>query len=30
MRQEGDVNLARARLQAMNKLLSDAESYLTE
>lgn len=25
MRQEGDINLARARLQAMRKLLSDAE-----
>lgn len=30
MRQEGDVNLARARLQAMRKLLNDAEHYLTE
>jgi hypothetical protein len=30
VRQEGDTNLARARLQAMRKLLSDAERYLTE
>jgi hypothetical protein len=30
MRQEGDANLARARLQAMRKLLTDAERYLTE
>lgn len=30
MRQEGDVNLARARLQAMRKLLTEAERYLTE
>jgi hypothetical protein len=28
MQQEGDVNLARARLQAMRKLLADAEIYL--
>jgi hypothetical protein len=28
MRQEGDVNIARARLQAMRKLLGDAERYL--
>jgi hypothetical protein len=30
MRQEGDANLARARLQAMRKLLTEAESFLTE
>ena len=30
MRQEGDANLARARLQAMRKLLTEAERYLTE
>jgi len=30
MRQEGDANLARARLQAMRKLLTDAVRYLTE
>lgn len=30
MRQEGDANLARARLQAMRKLLTEAEGYLTE
>jgi hypothetical protein len=30
MRQEGDVGLARARLQAMRKLLTDAERYLTD
>ncbi len=30
MRQEGDANLARARLQAMRKLLAEAERYLTE
>jgi hypothetical protein len=29
MRQEGDASIARARLQAMRKLLSDAERYLT-
>lgn len=29
MRQEGDMNIARARLQAMQKLISDAERYLT-
>jgi hypothetical protein len=29
MQQEGDVNLARARLQAMRKLLSEVEIYLT-
>lgn len=29
MRQEGDMNVARARLQAMRKLISDAERYLT-
>ncbi|HRL14637.1 MAG TPA: hypothetical protein PKX07_22325, partial [Aggregatilineales bacterium] len=29
MHQEGDVNLARARLQAMRKLLADTEIYLT-
>ncbi len=28
MRQEGDVSIARARLQAMRKLVSDAELYL--
>jgi hypothetical protein len=28
--QEGDSSLARARLQAMRRLLSDAEKYLTE
>jgi hypothetical protein len=30
MRQEGDANLARARLQAMRKLLTEAELFLTE
>jgi hypothetical protein len=30
MRQEGDANLARARLQAMRKLLTEAERYLIE
>jgi len=30
LKQEGDSSLARARLQAMRKLLSDAERYLTE
>ena len=30
MRQEGDANLARARLQAMGKLLTEAERFLTE
>jgi hypothetical protein len=30
MRQEGDANLARARLQAMPKLLTEAERFLTE
>lgn len=30
MRQEGDANLARARLQAMRRLLTDAEKYLSE
>jgi hypothetical protein len=30
MRQEGDANLARARLQAMRKLLTEAERFLTE
>ncbi len=30
MRQEGDTNIARARLQAMRKLLNDVESYLSE
>jgi hypothetical protein len=30
MRQEGDINLARARLQTMQKLLTDAERYLVE
>jgi hypothetical protein len=30
IQQEGDSSLARARLQAMRKLLSDAEKYLTE
>lgn len=30
IRQEGDANLARARLQAMRKLLTEAERYLTE
>jgi hypothetical protein len=30
MRQEGDTNLARARLQAMRKLLTDAERYLAD
>ena len=30
IRQEGDVNMARARLQALRKLLSEAERYLTE
>jgi hypothetical protein len=30
MRQEGDVNLACARLQAMRKLLTEAERYLIE
>ncbi len=29
MRQEGDASIARARLQAMRKLLSEAERYLT-
>jgi hypothetical protein len=29
MRQEGDMNVARARLQAMQKLISEAERYLT-
>jgi hypothetical protein len=29
MQQEGDMNVARARLQAMRKLISDAERYLT-
>ena len=29
MRQEGDASIARARLQAMRKLVSDAERYLT-
>ncbi|MDI9637724.1 ParB N-terminal domain-containing protein [Kamptonema cortianum] len=29
MRQEGDASIARARLQAMRKLLGDAERYLT-
>jgi hypothetical protein len=28
MQQEGDMNVARARLQAMQKLISDAERYL--
>ena len=28
MRQEGDASIARARLQAMRKLLSEAEQYL--
>ncbi len=28
MRQEGDANIARARLQAMQKLLTEAEHYL--
>jgi ParB-like chromosome segregation protein Spo0J len=30
VQQEGDVSLARARLQALRKLLSDAERYLTD
>ncbi len=30
LRQEGDSTLARARLQAMRKLLTDAEQYLTD
>ena len=30
MRQEGDANLARARLHSLKKLLTEAESYLTE
>jgi hypothetical protein len=30
MKQEGDINLARARLHAMRKLLTEAESYLAE
>jgi len=30
MRQEGDVAIARARLQALRKLLTEAEHYLTE
>jgi hypothetical protein len=30
MRQERDINLARARLQTMQKLLADAERYLVE
>ena len=29
MQQEGDANIARARLQALRKLISDAERYLT-
>lgn len=29
MRQEGDVSIARARLQAMRKLIGEAERYLT-
>jgi hypothetical protein len=29
IRQEGDVNIARARLQALHKLLIEAERYLT-
>jgi hypothetical protein len=29
LRQEGDASIARARLQAMRKLLGDAEQYLT-
>ncbi len=29
MRQEGDANIARARLQAMRKLIGEAEVYLT-
>jgi hypothetical protein len=29
IRQEGDVNIARARLQALHKLLNEAERYLT-
>jgi hypothetical protein len=30
IQQEGDSSVARARLQAMRKLLSDAEKYLTD
>jgi hypothetical protein len=30
MRQEGDVSVARARLQALRKLLAEAERYLSE
>jgi hypothetical protein len=30
MRQEGDVALARARLQALRKLIGEAERYLVE
>ncbi len=30
IRQEGDTNLARARLQALRKLLTDAERYLAD
>ncbi|MBK8031631.1 MAG: hypothetical protein IPK17_19500 [Chloroflexi bacterium] len=30
MRQEGDAAIARARLQALRKLLTEAERYLTE
>lgn len=30
MRQEGDIAIARARLQAMRKLISETERYLTE
>jgi hypothetical protein len=30
MRQEGDANVARARLQAFHRLLTEAEKYLTE
>jgi hypothetical protein len=29
MRQEGDASVARARLQAMRKLIGEAERYLT-
>ena len=29
MRQEGDASVARARLQAMRKLVSEAEQYLS-
>jgi hypothetical protein len=29
MRQEGDASIARARLQAMRRLLGEAERYLT-